>query len=232
MRDQQIIDFLAGLTIPEGVPEEVEVMHPYQDTGVMDLVQQFYSRYFADERMRTGLFGINPGRHGAGLTGIPFTDPKRLRDDCGIDNALRSHEPSSEYVYAVIDRMGGAASFYKRFFISSLCPLGFTADGKNLNYYDRKDLQQAMEPYIIRTLRQQIDLGLYTHTAIILGAGKNLHFFEELNRREGFFERIVGLPHPRYIIQYKRRFLDDYLAMWKKTLDKARRANERSRSRG
>lgn len=223
--DQRIIDFLFKLLTPKGIPKGVKVMHPYQDTSVMRLVRDFYTTFFQDNVKRTGLFGINPGRHGAGLTGIPFTDPKRLRDNCGIDNILSSHEPSSEFVYMVIDRMGGASAFYKRFFISSLCPLGFTEEGKNLNYYDRPDLQKAIEPYIIKTLQQQVQLGLHKQTAIILGAGKNLKFIEKLNVEQGFFKKIVGLPHPRFIIQYKRRFLDDYLDIWEKTLDEVSEQN-------
>ncbi len=219
MLDKRIIDFLSKLPLPKGIPAGVEVMHPYTDTGVMRLVRDFYTKFYHDNEVRTGLFGINPGRHGAGLTGIPFTDPKRLRDHCGIDNILSSHEPSSEFVYMVIDRMGGPAEFYKRFFISSLSPLGFTAEGKNLNYYDRPDLQKAIEPYIAITLEQQIQLGLHTQTAVILGAGKNLKFIERLNEQKSYFGRIVGLPHPRFIIQYKRRFLDDYLDIWVRTLE-------------
>lgn len=219
MLDQRIIDFLSKLPTPKNIPKGVAIMHPYQDSGVMRLVRDFYSAFFHDEVKRTGLFGINPGRHGAGLTGIPFTDPKRLRDHCRIDNILNSHEPSSEFVYMVIDRMGGPSAFYKRFFISSLCPLGFTAEGKNLNYYDRPDLQKAIEPYIVKTLLQQIQLGLHKQTAVILGAGKNLKFIERLNVEHGFFGRIIGLPHPRFIIQYKRHFLDDYLDIWERTLD-------------
>lgn len=230
MRDQEIIKFLSSLRKPRDIPEGVEVMNPYRDSRVMELVRQFYTGFFADERMRTGLFGINPGRHGAGLTGIPFTDPKRLRDHCRIDTLLQSHEPSSEFVYMVIDRMGGPARFYEQFFISSLCPLGFTSEGKNLNYYDRADLQEVITPYIARMVHRQIRLGLYTGTAIILGAGKNLHFIERLNGEKGFFQTIVGLPHPRFIIQYKRRQLDEYLDLWERTLTKVHHDNQAAHS--
>lgn len=225
MLDERILGFLSSLTLPKRLPSDVEVMNPYMDKDVMHLVRDFYTTFFHDNDKRTGLFGINPGRLGAGLTGIPFTDPKRLRDQCGIDNTLNAHEPSSEFVYMVIDRMGGPALFFRRFFISSLCPLGFTESGKNLNYYDRNDLQNAIEPFITRTLNQQIQLGLHTRAAVILGAGKNLKFIERLNGQHSFFTRIVGLPHPRFIIQYKRRFLTDYLDIWERTLEEVSEQN-------
>jgi hypothetical protein len=89
-----IIDFHQQLQLSELVlPDEIDVMNPYlgQDsTHVMALVEQFYRQYYQDTLERHLIIGINPGRHGAGVTGIPFTDTKRLEEYCGIAAPHRS----------------------------------------------------------------------------------------------------------------------------------------------
>jgi hypothetical protein len=45
----------------------------------MKICSSFYQKYYADNKKRSLIIGINPGRFGAGVTGIPFTDPIRLK---------------------------------------------------------------------------------------------------------------------------------------------------------
>ena len=52
------------------VPRGVKVMNPYRDTRVQGYLRAFLDRYFDDTRERTLVFGINPGRLGAGITGV------------------------------------------------------------------------------------------------------------------------------------------------------------------
>ena len=109
--------------------------------------------------IRISIFGINPGRFGAGLTGISFTDPIRLELVCGIKNDLKKKpEPSSRFVYKVIEAYGGVEKFYNDFYVTAVSPLGFTEDGNNLNYYDYKSLVAAAEPFIIDSIKKQISL--------------------------------------------------------------------------
>ena len=60
------------------------MMNPYTNGAAWEVVEKFYLKYYNDDRPRAFIFGINPGRHGAGVTGIPFTDPIRLAEKCGI----------------------------------------------------------------------------------------------------------------------------------------------------
>jgi hypothetical protein len=65
---------------------------------------------------------------GAGATGIPFTDTKRLESDCAESKTpdIATHEPSSVFVYEMIKAYGGPKNFYGNdFYISSVSPLGF-----------------------------------------------------------------------------------------------------------
>ena len=44
-----------------------------------------------------------------------------------------------------------------------------------------------------------------------IGGEKNFKYLSSLNNRYNWFQEIVSLPHPRFIMQYNRKFLDDYI---------------------
>ena len=208
--------FIAPLKIPEGLPEDVDVLYPFSG-NVIDLVCAFYNKFYQDENPRVMLIGINPGRFGAGVTGIPFTDPIRLANDCGIGNQLvKKQELSSVFIYDMIHQFGGVRKFYSHFFFSSVSPLGFVKDGKNMNYYDSKALQQRLEYYMVDSLKKQMALGARDDVAFSLGMGKNHEFLLFLNEKYQLFGRVEALPHPRWIMQYRLKsrdqYIDEYLA--------------------
>jgi len=187
-------------------------MNPYTDAQVRGYVRLFLEKYFDDNRPRTLVLGINPGRFGAGITGVTFTDPIALADRCGVPNSLpRVHELSSVFIYKVIDRFGGPRKFYRNFFLTAVSPLGFIRNGINLNYYDDRALARAVKPFIVDTIQHQIAMGSSTDCAIVLGIGANLKFFEELNAEHAFFRELVPLEHPRWIMQYRRKKLDEFI---------------------
>ena len=160
------------------------------------------------------IFGINPGRFGGGITGIPFTDPVRLQEACGIDNPFKKQaELSSVFVYKMIDAFGGPREFYSRFFITALSPLGFTKEGKNLNYYDDRQLLTSIQPFVCRTIEQQLQI-FPSSVAYCMGEGTNYKIFQKINQDKAYFESIVPLPHPRWIMQYRRKKLDEYVALY------------------
>lgn len=207
-----ILRFLGGLAWKDKLPKDVDVLQPFRDPGVWKVCETFYPRFYGDDGPRSLMIGINPGRFGAGMTGIPFTDPIRLKDPCGIDNPWPPRqELSSVFMYEMIRAFGGPEAFYGQFYITSVSPLGFTRDGKNLNYYDDAHLLKTLEPFAVRCLEQQLAWGMHTRTAFCLGGGKNYRYLEQLNDRHGFFEKLVPLPHPRYIMQYRLRHKDDHI---------------------
>lgn len=201
------------------LPGHVELLYPYAEAATWRAMERFYQQYYNDEDKRIGIFGINPGRFGAGLTGVPFTDPIRLETECGINNSFaKKPELSSEFVYRVVNEWGGPEAFYRQFYITSLSPMGFTKDGKNYNYYDDKKLQRAVELHIIENIRAQIGLGLSTRVALCMGQGQNMQYFEKLNREHGFFDAILPLPHPRWVMQYRRKRLEEFVGEYVSTL--------------
>lgn len=220
---EKILGFNKGLKLNQELPNQIEVLNPFTSENaehIWPILNQFYNTFYNDTNQRTLILGINPGRLGAGSTGLPFTDTKRLNTDCGIAfEKFKTHEPSSVFVYDVINAYGGPAAFYNTFYISSISPLGFVKPGKkgmvNINYYDDSALEKAVTPFIINTLNQQIGFGLRTDVVFILGTGKNYKFFDKLNKQHGFFKQVVPLEHPRFVMQYrlkrKAEFIDKFL---------------------
>lgn len=214
---KKILTFLGGLELDVTLPKGIEVMNPFTDSHIFGYCKKFYAKYYNTTQQRTLIVGINPGRFGGGLTGIPFTDPIKLENECGIENDLpKKAELSADFIYQMINTYGGKKAFYDRYYFSSVSPLGFTQNGKNLNYYDLPQLQKKTLPFIIDTLNAQIKFGLNRKVAYCLGEGKNYKFLSKLNQQHSFFEHIIPLSHPRFIMQYRRKkiaaFIDDYLA--------------------
>jgi hypothetical protein len=210
------IDFYNNLLIKTSLPTGSEILNPYKNHGVQVIINAFFTRFYDDQQERNILLGINPGRFGAGITGITFTDPIRLQEDCKISNSFEKRaELSSRFIYDVISSYGGCQAFFQNFFLSAVSPLGFVRDGKNLNYYDDSDLEMALGEFIESTLREQIDLGIRRDKAICLGEGKNMKYLEKLNRELNLFGEIIPLPHPRWVMQYrfkrKEEFIGKYL---------------------
>lgn len=215
----KILSFLFNLPFSVHLPPGVQVLNPYSDALVRDVCTQFYNRFYADSRPRTLLLGINPGRHGGGITGIPFTDPVQLQRHCGITTPWKQQEElSARFIWELIAAMGGPHLFYSRFYISAISPLGFVRDGKNLNYYDNPLLLQRIEPFAVQCLQRQLEFGLRTDVCYCIGEGENLRFLQRLNRQHQFFESIIPLPHPRFIMQYKRRQKAAFIALYQQRL--------------
>jgi len=169
----------------------------------------------------------------------------------------------------VINAFGGLEAFYSRFYISAVCPLGFTNLSTNLstnhstnlsanlssygvhesvfsspqqplstnlssyevhesvlsiqppkrrevnyNYYDSRELTSAMMDFIVESLQTQLTFGINRDICFCFGTGKNEKFLNELNNRYGFFKRIIALEHPRYIMQYKAKSKEAYIAKY------------------
>jgi hypothetical protein len=215
------IKFYISLSVKATLPDGVEVLNPYQKPEVIEVCKTFYDKYYSDTRGRRLILGINPGRHGAGITGIPFTDPLKLENECGISNDFdKRGELSSEFIYRLIDKMGGPEHFYAHYFIGAVSPLGFVKDGKNYNYYDSREMIRSLKPFIIQSLVDQIGLGINSRKCYCLGQGKNYEYLKFLNEEIKLFDEIVPLPHPRWVMQYRRKELSEYLSQTASELSK------------
>lgn len=215
-----VIEFNKNLSYNENLPEGFEVLNPYlENPETLMVMQKFYHKYYNDSSRRKFIIGINPSRHGAGVTGVPFTDTKRLESVCGIKmESAHTHEISSVFMYDMIEGYGGADLFYKDVYINSPFPLAIVRKTKNgwlnANYYDDKKLFEAVKDFMIESLKKHISLNLDTSEVFILGK-KNADFMSKLNKETKLFDKMTVLEHPRYIQQYKSKekqlYIDKYI---------------------
>ena len=215
---EKVVSFLNELEFKGSLPSWISIMNPFHDNPqIIPVISRFYNKFYSDYFPRYLILGINPGRFGAGVTGIPFTDSKRLSEKCGLSiPGLDTFETSSVFIYEMIDAFGGVEKFYKKFFISAVCQLGFTVISKkgksvNYNYYDSKKLTDAVMSFIIYSLNRHLDFGIEMDICFCMGTGKNYKFLVQLNEKLKFFNKIVPLEHPRFIMQYKSKQKQIYI---------------------
>lgn len=218
---EQVVEFNSNLKYTGKLPKGFQVINPFLDNPeTFSVMTAFYKKFYNDHKERKFIIGINPSRHGAGVTGVPFTDTKRLKSACGIImESARTHEVSSVFIYDMIEAFGGAEQFYSEFYINSPFPLAITRHTKNgiylnANYYDDKTLFSNVEDFMVESLKNHISLGLDVSEVFVLGV-KNATFLKKINDREKLFGKMKVLEHPRYIQQYKSKdkvgYIDKYI---------------------
>jgi hypothetical protein len=218
---EYLFAFYTSLQPSQKLPDDVHWLYPQQSEAVLQVVKGFLHKYFNDTGKRQLFLGINPGRFGAGVTGVNFTAAKQLTEECGLDHPFgKGSELSAEFIYAVINAYGGPEAFYRRYFIGSVCPLGFVKGGKNINYYDDRDLQKAVEPFIIENIEKQLTFPVERSRCFCIGGEKNFKYLFGLNDRFHWFEEIIPLPHPRFIMQYRRKEVQLFIQLYLDALGK------------
>jgi hypothetical protein len=226
---EEVISFCKELEFNSKLPPDISIMNPFRDNPeVLKVIDAFYLKYYNDNNPRHFILGINPGRFGGGVTGIPFTDTQRLNDKCGIQmEGIKTFETSSVFVYEMIEKFGGPQKFYSNFYINSICPLGFTSKIKNgrelnYNYYDSPELTKAITGFAVKSIQKQISFGIMRDVCFCLGTGQNYKFLVKLNDEYKFFGKVVPLEHPRFIMQYRSKqkefFINKYIEEFQKVI--------------
>ena len=185
------------------------------------ITNRFYKKYYNDNNKRYLILGSSPARKGTAMTGIPFEDANHLYKETGImiDN-FYINKSSSNFLYDVMEQYGGCEKFYKDFFMSFVCPVGIinkSSKGNeiNSNYYENKKLNNILHDFIVDSLKKQIAFGIETSICYCIGSGENFKFLTKINERYKFFDKIIALEHPRFIMQYnskdRNKYLDKYM---------------------
>ena len=212
---EHLISFYRNLEPPQVLPDEIEWLYPQKDPAVIKIVEQFFHKFYNDTSERTIMLGINPGRHGAGITGVNFTGPRQLNDICGISHPFKpGSELSAEFIYDMIEAYGGVEKFYSRYFIGAVSPLGFVQKGKNLNYYDNRRLMETIEPFIIKNIERLLQMKYNRQTCLCIGGEKNYKYLARLNAVHHWFDNLIPLPHPRFIMQYRRKQKEQFIRQY------------------
>ncbi|MBT9776361.1 DUF4918 family protein [Clostridium sp. MCC353] len=225
---EQIMRFNSKLSDESfDLPAGVKVMNPYngaQKDQVIKAASAFYQKYYNDTNPRRMILGSTPARRGSSATGVPFVEAGHLFNETGIYiDKFYINQPSSGFIYDVIREYGGFRKFYTDFYMNFVCPLGLSrinSNGSevNCNYYEIHRLQEILKPFIIRSIRSQIEFGIDTSVCYCIGSGKNFDFLTKINAEHKFFDNIIPLEHPRFIMQYNSKQKDQFIEKYIKAL--------------
>jgi len=167
-------------------------------------IETFCHQYYGSAVPRVVLCGINPGRHGAGKTGIPFVDYKSLSQlISGVDR--QDSESSAKFFFQVMRRFG-VNNFSHSFYVTNVASVGFMRDGKNLNY---NELPKSALKMVERNFLQEMEIVQPTHV-ISLG-----EVVQQTVRKllPASVDCSMRLPHPSWITTYRGKEMDKWV-MW------------------
>lgn len=207
------------------LPEGFKIINPFNGSNkiqINEITKKFYNMYYNDNNSRRLIIGSSPARRGTAVTGIPYEDAEHLQNTTGIYiDDFYINKSSSNFLYDVIEKYGGSEKFYSKFYMNFVCPLGIVrinskGNEVNCNYYESKKVQKLLYPFMLESIKKQIDFGLDTSVAYCIGSGENYAFLTKLNEEHHLFKKIIPLEHPRFIMQYNSRRKDEFI---KKYLD-------------
>lgn len=226
---REILNFnneLAAISID--LPDKFKIINPYsgdQKEAVLKTTSIFYQKYFNDLNSRRLILGSSPARRGTAVTGVPFEDAETLQNETGIliDN-FHINQSASNFLNELMNRYGGRKRFYGDFYPNFVCPFGLArinskGNEVNCNYYENKKIQKLLFPYMISSIRKQLNFGIDTSICYCIGSGENYKVLTEINQNYHFFKTIISLEHPRFITQYNSINKDMYVEKYLKSLN-------------
>jgi hypothetical protein len=132
---------------------DIEIIEKDEDALKNQIL--FDGKYYHEGFPKIVLCGINPGRKGAGITGIPFIDPPTLAKRLPDNNIKGKKENSAEFFNEIIDCFG-VDKFYKHFYVTNFSWFGFIKkDGTNCNYFK---LPTQAQKYIEKVFKREMTL--------------------------------------------------------------------------
>ncbi|MCG7344050.1 DUF4918 family protein [Sporosarcina sp. ACRSL] len=181
-REKAVINSLSaeGIEILDGFIEQV------------DLVHRFYKEKYKNDSKRIVLCGINPGRRGAGKTGIPFIDFKSA-SDLLTDVNQNDMENSAQFIMSIIEEIG-EQEFFDHVYMTNISWYGFTKKDKNLNYYK---LPLPLQKVFTASFIEEMDI---LQPAMIVPVSKEVEKTLKKMVKDGELKFQVAdrLPHPYY----------------------------------
>ena len=210
------------------LPENYNIINPFNGENkdkIKEITNVFYKKYYNDNNKRYLILGSSPARKGTSLTGVPFEDASHLYEITGISiDDFYIKKSNSDFLYEVMDKYGGVEKFYKDFYLSFICPLGIEklnnkGNYVNRNYYENKKLENSLYNFIIDSIKRQISFGIDTSVVYCIGSGENYKFLTKINEEYKFFDKIIPLEHPRFIMQYNSKDKDKYISKYLEALN-------------
>jgi hypothetical protein len=172
-----------------------------------ELVSRYYKTVYSNQKARVVLCGINPGRNGAGKTGIPFLDFDSVSHL--ISNIDRNDkEQSAQFIKSIIDALG-SETYYKSVYMTNISWFGFVKNNKNLNYYD---LPESLPSIFTDSFIEEMNI---VEPKIIVPLSQMVEKTLKQMKKEGKLQYPIAsrLPHPYYcsIGQNAKKYKEVYL---------------------
>ncbi len=178
-----------------------------------DGIEIFWQKYYGGAVPHVVLCGINPGRHGASKTGIPFLDFQSLSQlISGIDR--QDSERTAGFFFQVM-RQFGLEAFFHSFYVTNMASVGFIGSGKNLNYYE---LPASVQEVVERNFLQEMEIVQPTHVISLSKAVQQT--VQKL--LPASVDCSMRLPHPSWITAYRGKEMDEWVARYLAVLGKFR----------
>lgn len=174
-------------------------------------IAAFWEKYYGNAVPRIMICGINPGRLGAGKTGIPFLDFASLSQL--IPCIERQYSENSASFFFEVVKSFGAESFFKTFYVTNFSSVGFVKDGVNFNYHD---LPQAALETVERNFLAEIAIVEPTH---VISLGREVHL-SVLKLLPSSIDCSHYLPHPSWVAIYRSNERDYWVQRYKGVLAK------------
>lgn len=188
---------------------EHEICIPSDFIFNKDGINAFWEKYYRNAVPRIMICGINPGRYGAGKTGIPFLDFMSLfRLIPGIER--RDSEKSAGFFFEVVSDFG-AESFFKTFYVTNFSSVGYLRNGKNFNYHD---LPQAALEIVENNFLKEIDVVAPTH---VVSLGEAVHNSVR-KLLPASIDCSLRLPHPSWIATYRANDMNRWVLEYRDAL--------------
>ncbi len=167
---------------------DISVLSDFLDNW--PVIKQFEKRFYADGFPKVVLCGINPGRLGAGKTGIPFIDFAALSKMMpGIDR--NDSERSASFFFDIVQSIG-VEKFYRNFYVTNISWLGYQHHNKNVNY---DQLPEAAKAFVYRMFRWEME---HVKPVKIISLGAVVHDTVRACFADTDIDVSQSLPHPNY----------------------------------
>jgi hypothetical protein len=167
---------------------EITILNEFLDNW--ESIKAFNNEFYGENLPKTVLCGINPGKNGAGKTGLPFIDFTSLSKL--LNNVNRQDtERSAQFFYDVVQELG-VDDFYKTFYVTNISWVGYIKGNKNLNYYD---LPLLAKKFVYEMFMHEMNIVSPTTIISLSGAVKGT--VDELFN-DSSVETNLQLPHPNY----------------------------------
>lgn len=164
-------------------------------------INLFWNRYYEKHLPKIVICGINPGRFGAGQTGIPFLDNHSL-SEMGFPVTSSDRERSADFFYSVVQAIG-IEVFFKTFYVTNLSAIGYIKQKKNINYYDLpKNARQTVFDNFLTEMDHIKPTHIITLSVLVQNDIKSL--IKEGTLSSGI-DCSLRLPHPAWIMTYRQK---------------------------